>query len=902
MKEIEKNILTIDQNICENIEIFNKEERGLLSQNILKELRDFVEHISLLTYSDGKEINNSYDNIKKAINYIKSKGNFSFLSKFHDFLQNVSSHYTYDKDSSERLMLKYYEYLLKIKSYLKEKYNLEVLQNIDKFPLNMDQTTQEYYEKIVQKINNQNNNSYPDRYYIQKIKPFFVNKKVYSEVTFTRASDNISKFDRLIAYTKFDIPSHYAIKLWLRNDSINILDKDMPIRIIEDWVVSIRPCELNNFASIFGLNLNISSGHKEYKNLMRFLTKSNYNLVDLVTAENYEELKIGLTKNSESKEFLIVLDKCNELIQNNANGSNVIKYLLYSLKNKIIKQQQFDNNFCNYKQGLKLKYGCIPFDQMPFCTSLVNHNPSISDLFECLDFTNREHEFLARIIKNNTEIKGELYTKKDDICGFEHIDSLIKKYNDSLYKGHNEIRSIKTYNNFVYISKYESDTIEIIKKIKELTTSGVRGYKDSVDYWLKETPNIIDCDEKKEAIRKIFEKSHVAIIYGAAGTGKSTLINHISQFFNEQKKLFLANTNPAVDNLKGKVHASNCEYKTITKFLSQNQLDNYGLLFVDECSTVSNKDMVEILKKVPYKLLILVGDTYQIEAIRFGNWFSILKKFIPEESIAELTKPYRAKNKELLDLWDKVRSLNDDIVEYLVKKGYTTKLDNSIFEKNENEDEIILLLNYDGFYGINNINIFLQANNRNNPIYLGEQIFKIGDPILFNETKRFGPAIYNNLKGKIVGINNFEDKIQFDIEVCKSINEIDISGYDCELIENLDNNNSIIRINIKKYKNTDEDDESPNTVIPFQIAYAVSIHKAQGLEYDSVKIVISNEIDELITHSIFYTAITRAKEKLKIYWTPETENKVLKILKSSKKNIGKDIGLLKSKLKDINHD
>lgn len=80
-------------------------------------------------------------------------------------------------------------------------------------------------------------------------------------------------------------------------------------------------------------------------------------------------------------------------------------------------------------------------------------------------------------------------------------------------------------------------------------------------------------------------------------------------------------------------------------------------------------------------------------------------------------------------------------------------------------------------------------------------------------------------------------------------------------------------------------------MIPFQIAYAVSIHKAQGLEYRSVKIVITDEVDELITHSIFYTAITRAQEKLKIYWTPEVEHKVLSTIHP--KDIGKDISLLR---------
>lgn len=81
-------------------------------------------------------------------------------------------------------------------------------------------------------------------------------------------------------------------------------------------------------------------------------------------------------------------------------------------------------------------------------------------------------------------------------------------------------------------------------------------------------------------------------------------------------------------------------------------------------------------------------------------------------------------------------------------------------------------------------------------------------------------------------------------------------------------------------------------MIPFQVAYAVSIHKAQGLEYNSVKIVIADEIEEQITHDIFYTAITRAKEELKIYWSAETEEKVIKNLKLLDYN--KDINLIKN--------
>ena len=84
-----------------------------------------------------------------------------------------------------------------------------------------------------------------------------------------------------------------------------------------------------------------------------------------------------------------------------------------------------------------------------------------------------------------------------------------------------------------------------------------------------------------------------------------------------------------------------------------------------------------------------------------------------------------------------------------------------------------------------------------------------------------------------------------------------------------------------------------NTSVPFQVAYAVSIHKAQGLEYDSVKIVITDANEDDVTHSIFYTAVTRARKRLRIYWTPETQQGVLKRLHHSANS--KDAALLASR-------
>jgi ATP-dependent exoDNAse (exonuclease V) alpha subunit len=303
--------------------------------------------------------------------------------------------------------------------------------------------------------------------------------------------------------------------------------------------------------------------------------------------------------------------------------------------------------------------------------------------------------------------------------------------------------------------------------------------------------------------------------------------------------------------------------------------------------------MLEVLNKATYKLLVLVGDVFQIESILFGNWFYLAKSFFPKTSVFELTKPYRSNNSNLLNLWNKVRNIDDDILEHIARNQYSITLDESIFEHTEN-DEIILCLNYDGLYGINNINRFLQSSNENVPIEWGTNIYKVSDPIIFNETDRFTPLIYNNLKGKIVNFKVFEDKIQFDIEIDKVINEFDALGYDFQLMDNAVNGNSVIRFLVNKYKSTDEDDDSSSdAIVPFQVAYAVSIHKAQGLEYKSVKVVITDEVEEMISHNIFYTAITRAREKLKIYWTPETEHKILDGLES--KFNGRDVSLLKSR-------
>lgn len=892
MLRIDKAILDTNAVICDNISQLSFADRGLLSQNILGQLRNFVEYIAIKAYSNGKDVDpNDYNLNVAALKDMQRRGDLRFLDRFHEMLQKSVSHYTVDKDGSERLMLKYYEHLLKIKLYLKQTFDLDVLENISDFPLNTDTELSDYYEKIAERIESPSALSYPvtynDRYYVQKVKPFFSNQKIYYEVTFTAANANASKFDRVIAFTQHEIVDNYAVKFSIHNDMIRILDKDMSVLVIDGYEVSIRPCEWDNLSEIFGPRVKHSTNSNEYRELMRYLSVVRMSLTELVSSDQdyYDFIKRQITARAQAVKIYETLDQCRNIIVDNKPGANVLRYLLHKMNNRVIKWQHRGEQ-CGELSNLYLNYGCIPFDRMPYCTSLRQHNPKIYDLFDSIPVSGHEHELFARYIKNNTEIEGHLFTPKAEIEGFENIDRLIRKYNSSLYYKHTG-RRIEEYKDHLYIKSYVEDSTEIIKKLKELASSGVSQYTVSVDSWISRESYIIDDDSKKEALRQMFANSHVALIYGSAGTGKSTLIKHISNFWADKDKIFLANTHPAVDNMRRKVTAGNSVYNTIATFLSKrNNNTNCDVLFIDECSTVSNDDMRRVLEKANFKLLVLVGDIYQIESIYFGNWFSIAQKFVPETSIFELTHPYRTTNNNLLTVWDRVRKLDDAILEPLVKNGYVARLDESIFEHSE-DDEIILCLNYDGLYGINNINRFLQNSNPNESVVWGINTYKVGDPILFNESNIFSPLIHNNSKGKIFGIHPGEQEIQFDIELEESINEIDAWEYDFELIGESEAGKSIISFTVSKYRSTDEDDEDNNSsVVPFQVAYAVSIHKAQGLEYDSVKIVITNETEERITHNIFYTAITRAKNKLKVYWSPETEQSVLKRLevKSSQKD------------------
>ncbi|MBZ7987769.1 ATP-dependent DNA helicase [Campylobacter canadensis] len=883
-------IINVSNNICKNINL--EGDRGFISQNILSNLRTLLEHTFIVLYNidNNDNLTDTYDNINKAIAYVSDKSKYQDFKKFHDFIQISLSHYLSNEDSSERLMLKYYEYLLKLRKLHKEYCKLDTLECLEKFPINMDTNSLKYYLAVAHSING-NDNSFGNYgiYYIHYKKPFFIEDEIYYEISLTIAHDYASKFDKIIAFTKLNIMDNYSVSLKIHNTEIDIFGNSIPIKIITDWKVNIRPCEIKNFCSIFmrqNYNFTRTNLHIQF---MEHMQKENMNLLDIVLSEKYLEIKKQFAKDK-FVFFFECLDKAREIIRSKSKGENCLRYILNTMHNNVIKKQ-LSLSVNQYLNNLYLDYGCIPFDAMPFCSSLKGHNPKFYDLYNCINVQHRKHELLVRKIRNNSDVNGNLYISKDELGHFfenDNINTLINKYHNKLYHKHREKRGVGVlYDKYFYMQEYEKNIKEIMQLFQDKSKDSNTKYQNAITKYLEENPHKVDCDEKRQFLSSVFLNSKLALIYGAAGTGKTMLIELFSNAFADFDKVFLTNTNSALYNLRKRVNVKNSRFSTIAK--AKNKETSCDILVIDESSTVNNADMIQVLKNVNFDILICVGDIYQIESIGFGNWFLLAKKIF---NGIELKQVYRSQDEKLQILWDNVRKLDESSLETAIKKGCSKNLSSFSFDK-KYENSIILCLNYGGIYGVNNINTLLQENNKNKAYHFNGLIYKIGDPILFNDTKRFGDEIYNNLQGIIEDIKPIDDNnIEFAIKIYKIIENVD--NIECDFVIH-DDVSTTIGFKVERQNDDSDNDDEEKHVVPFHVAYAISIHKAQGLEYDNVILMVSDEIEEQITHNIFYTAITRAKKDLTIYWSPETEKKVLDNLKI--RDIDRDYNLLKPSLK-----
>ena len=118
-------------------------------------------------------------------------------------------------------------------------------------------------------------------------------------------------------------------------------------------------------------------------------------------------------------------------------------------------------------------------------------------------------------------------------------------------------------------------------------------------------------------------------------------------------------------------------------------------------------------------------------------------------------------------------------------------------------------------------------------------------------------------------INNFNTRID---EINKEINELKEK-------ENIAESERSI---LEKY--TQQGIKHLDKLDRFTLAYAISIHKSQGSEYDNVVIVLAKSFKRMFYNKLIYTAVTRAKQSLIILGSLESFNSSVQTLYADNRN------------------
>ncbi len=455
--------------------------RAEMAQDCLSIIRNLVEHLSMsLVYGKQFDGPDYYKAIKPALNKIKNDKSSRFLYEFHTMLQKSVSHYTSSLDGSERLFLKYREYLYLCRNIASERLKIGILSGLDNVDWDVDPGLQEYYDSIAQKVDYFCATTPVTvgsiRYYIYSRKPFYSSGRIYYEYSLAPATDFVSKFDHIIAFSPYRIPANYAVLLSCMKSSVRALGSSLPITVINGWIVSIRPCEINKLLRILGCTERITSKLSSYRQLMNILTIKEVNILDLCALpdKDFSRLVGSLTISGKNTGITKLLNRSRSFLSGNVAGCNVLRYLLYRPRNWVL-DRQIDETSNRHLGGLWLKNGCIPFDVNPFCTSLINHSPSFFDLLGCIKPEAYEDNMLARVIRKKEEECRMVYIAESDLNAFADVDALVAQFNSRLYCKH-QGREIKHEMGQYFIRESEDNLVSILKVLLQLSERGVAGY------------------------------------------------------------------------------------------------------------------------------------------------------------------------------------------------------------------------------------------------------------------------------------------------------------------------------------------------------------------------------------------------------------------------------------------
>ena len=455
---------------------------------------------------------------------------------------------------------------------------------------------------------------------------------------------------------------------------------------------------------------------------------------------------------------------------------------------------------------------------------------------------------------------------------------------------------------WVYLYPYYQAERNIAEKLTMLDSYQNIKKIDRFDKQLKlveKNSNIELSEEQKQAVEAINEHN-VCVITGGPGTGKTTIIKTIIDLYkkNEMKPVLCAPTGRAAKRM---AEATGEEASTLHRLLeigsivsddTQNINTNLAvtpidadIIIVDEMSMV-DLFLMNYLCKAIYNgtKLVLVGDIDQLPSVGPGN---VLKDIIDSKKINTiiLNKIFRqaAKSKIILN----AHRVNDG-QGFITKEEITEKVKDDFFYISEanktkilseilslSEDRLKQYGDYDflkniqvisptkkGELGTKELNILLQQT--------------VNPPSKDKKERKFGNTIFRE-GDRIMQIKNNYD-IYWEKHGDKAEVGSGVFNGEFGTILNIDDFNKQIKIGF--------DDEkivwyAYNELEQIEHAYAITVHKAQGSEFDVVIMPITQAAPMLLTRNLLYTGMTRAKKLLIIigdgrvigYMIKNTDNK-----------------------------
>ena len=524
----QEDALNIIEYQCNEISCFiedlhdSPQYRDEVSRRIVRDLNDLCYATLILNaYKNG------YTNVSEKLAWEVSqlRVDTRYLCNFLRGLKYINRRIP-KEGQAERLMLKYYNYLWEIRRFMRENYNKSILENLEKFPLDLDTVDSEYYEKVAKQIENidlTKRNVRVSRYYVHKITPFFVNGERYYEITLQLAGVYSTKYNRVTVYSKMTITTYYSIQIAYTETELELWGIRNNIKVLNDWKVAIDPTCLNKLSKMLMKHTKINRNYQEYVNLMEFLTETGMNLFELINMrkERFSQIYnrvFGTTNTHDFGDVLIQIRR--EYSKSSCKvGKNTIGYAMLHMRDEIL-EDLLPNKFYPKRISEKLFVSsrCYPFEKNPMIANLVGTKTSKKDkesIIELLD----DSKVVSLVqpymtIDNLISETGELLFKKSEIGS----DAVIENYNTSLDdwerdKGYFIIEK----EGLVTIASYYDTTINILKRLLQLTHNVSLDRQEENERFIKNCGIKFDDIDKKIALKHLFVNSNIMLIYGAAG-------------------------------------------------------------------------------------------------------------------------------------------------------------------------------------------------------------------------------------------------------------------------------------------------------------------------------------------------------------------------------------------------